>query len=161
MLERIVIILRIRNFKNAQETIDNCPYIIKNPNVYKGKYNKLFNNNNPIHLEIGMGKGKFIVEMAQKYPQINFIGVEKYTSIIARAAQKTQALELGNLCLIEADASTLDTIFDHEISCIYLNFSDPWPKPGHANRRLTSPEFLNIYSKIFKPNAEIIQKSDI
>lgn len=155
-----MIILRIRNFKNAQETIDSCPYIIKNPTIYKGKYQQLFNNRNPIHLEIGMGKGKFIIEMALKYPQINFIGIEKYTSIIARAAQRAGAIELTNLRLIEMDALILDTVFDHEISCIYLNFSDPWPKTGHSHRRLTSPEFLTIYDKIFKSNSQIVQKSD-
>ncbi len=152
--------MRLKNVKNKESIIENGKYYLANPKEYIGKYNELFNNLNPIYIEIGMGKGAFIIENALRYPNINFIGIEKYDSVIARAIQKSNDLELSNLKLIKIDALEIDNIFSKEIDLIYLNFSDPWPKERHAKRRLTSPIFLSKYDKIFKNNAHIIQKTD-
>ncbi len=152
--------MRLRNVKNAKEIVGNSSYVINNPMEYKGKYNKLFNNGNPICLEIGMGKGDFIINMAIKYPNINFMGIEKYQSILVRAIEKLGDLELSNLKLICMDARDLDSVFSKEIDTIYLNFSDPWPKTRHAKRRLTSSTFLPIYDKVFKSTKRIVQKTD-
>lgn len=152
--------MRLKNVKGANEIIINGKYYIDKPNEYKGTWHKLFNNNNPIYLEIGMGKGDFIIENAIRYKDINFIGIEKYDSVIVRAIQKSNELELDNLKIIRIDANKLDTIFDKEIDTIYLNFSDPWPKERHAKRRLTSQIFLNIYDKIFIGRKRIIMKTD-
>ena len=152
--------MRLRNISNAKELINKSSYYISNPQEYKNNYNKLFNNNNPIHLEIGMGKGNFIIDMAKKNPSINFIGIERYESIALRAIQKLEKENLNNIKIICIDAIELENIFGKEISTIYLNFSDPWPKKRHAKRRLTSKIFLDIYDKIFKNDKIIIQKTD-
>lgn len=152
--------MRLRNVKGAKEIIDNSPYIIKNPNDYRGNYQKVFGNNNPIHIEIGMGKGDFIIENAKKYPNINFIGIEKFDSVIVRAVQKLENEEIPNLKLIKIDANEIDDVFDKEISVIYLNFSDPWPKARHAKRRLSSEIFLNKYDYVFIDKKRIIMKTD-
>lgn len=152
--------MRLRNVKNSNEIIENGKYYIKNPEDYKGKWNSLFKNNNPIHIEIGMGKGKFILDNALNYPNINYLGIEKYDSVIVRAIQRTNDIELNNLYLIKIDALNLLNIFDKEIDTIYLNFSDPWPKKRHAKKRLTSEVFLNIYDKIFRNTKKIIMKTD-
>ncbi len=152
--------MRLRNVRNAKEIVDNSDYVVHNPFEYKGKYKGLFGNENPIHLEVGMGKGDFIINMALKYPDINFIGLEKYESIVCRAIQKLENKEIKNLKLIVIDALELGNIFDKEIECLYLNFSDPWPKKRHAKRRLTSNVFLPIYDQIFKDECLIIQKTD-
>ena len=152
--------MRLRNVKGAKEIIDNSPYIIKNPNDYRGNYQKIFKNNNPIHIEIGMGKGDFIIENAKKYPNINFIGIEKFDSVIVRAVQKLENEEIPNLKLIKIDANEIDDVFDKEISVIYLNFSDPWPKARNAKRRLSSEIFLNKYDSVFIDKKRIIMKTD-
>lgn len=152
--------MRLRNVKGAKEIIDNSPYIIKNPIDYRGNYQKIFENNNPIHIEIGMGKGDFIIENAKKYPNINFIGIEKFDSVIVRAVQKLENEEIPNLKLIKIDANEIDDVFDKEISVIYLNFSDPWPKARHAKRRLSSEIFLNKYDSVFIDKKRIIMKTD-
>ena len=152
--------MRLRNVKGANEIIDNSSYIIKNPIDYKGNYQKIFENNNPIHIEIGMGKGDFIIENAKKYPNINFIGIEKFDSVIVRAVQKLENEEIPNLKLIKIDANEIDDVFDKEISVIYLNFSDPWPKARHAKRRLSSEIFLNKYESGFIDKKKIIKKTD-
>ena len=153
--------MRLRNVKNAKEIVNNNSYVINNPYKYKNNYNKeIFKNNNPIHLEIGMGKGNFIIDKALKNPHINFIGLEKYESVLCRALEKLDNLDLPNLRLIREDALNLADIFNHEIDTIYLNFSDPWPKKRHAKRRLTSYVFLPIYDQIFKDKKTIIQKTD-
>lgn len=152
--------MRLRNVKGAKEIIDNSFYIIKNPIDYKGDYQKIFENNNPIHIEIGMGKGDFIIENAKKYPNINFIGIEKFDSVIVRAVQKLENEEIPNLKLIKIDANEIDDVFDKEISVIYLNFSDPWPKARHAKRRLSSEIFLNKYDSVFIDKKRIIMKTD-
>jgi len=150
--------MRLRNVKDKSEMI-NSEYIIKDPTIYKGRWKELFNDN-PIHIEIGMGKGKFIIDMALKYPNINFIGIEKYDSVIIRAVQKLKDTDIPNLKLIRMDAYLIEDVFDHEIDRIYLNFSDPWPKDKHAKRRLTSDIFLKRYDNIFKGDKDIIVKTD-
>lgn len=150
--------MRIRNVKNKEEILDNCSFLLNNPKEYKGKFKELFNNDNPIYLEIGMGKGQFIYQNAKKYKDINFIGIERFDSIMAKAILKMEKLD--NLILIKYDANLIDDLFDHEIDKIYLNFSDPWPKDRHAKRRLTSREFLTRYDSIFKGNKKIIMKTD-
>ena len=149
--------MRLRNVKNKEILINNCSYLLldlKNIN-----WTQEFNNSNPIHLEIGMGKGDFIYQMALTYPNINFVGIEKYTGVIAKAIKK-YPFALPNLRIINIDALNLKEIFNHEISTIYLNFSDPWPKKRHAERRLTSPTFLKIYDALFKSSPKIILKTD-
>ena len=152
--------MRLRNVKNAVNIVNDSKYVITNPEDYKGKFKTIFNNENEIHLEIGMGKGDFIINMALTYPNINFIGMEKYESVMVRAIEKLENIDLPNLKLIRYDATTIDKVFDKEIDTLYLNFSDPWPKTRHAKRRLTSPLFLNLYTKIFKNENKIIQKTD-
>ena len=152
--------MRLKNVKGANEIIVKGTYYVDNPYQYKGNWNKYFGNNNPIYVEIGMGKGDFIIENALRYKDINFIGIEKYDSVIVRAIQKSNELELDNLKIIRVDANKLDEIFDKEIDTIYLNFSDPWPKDRHSKRRLTSPIFLDIYSMIFKDRNRIVMKTD-
>ena len=152
--------MRLKHVKGAEEIIKKGTYYLENPKEYKGKWQEIFQNNNPINIEIGMGKGKFIIENAIKYPNINFIGIEKYDSVLVRGIQKSNDLELNNLRLIRIDANIIDEIFDKEINTIYLNFSDPWPKDRHAKRRLTSPIYLEKYEKIFKNKKHIIMKTD-
>ena len=152
--------MRLRNVKNAKNIVDNSKYVINNPEEYIGNYKTLFNNDNPINIEIGMGKGDFIIGMAKKYPNINFIGIEKYESVMVRAIEKLENIDLPNLKLIRMDAIEIDKVFNKEINTIYLNFSDPWPKKRHAKRRLTSEIFLRLYDKIFINTPHIIQKTD-
>ena len=152
--------MRLKNVKGANEIIVKGTYYVDNPYQYRGNWNKYFSNDNPIYVEIGMGKGDFIIENALRYKDINFIGIEKYDSVIVRAIQKSNELELDNLKIIRVDANKLDEIFDKEIDTIYLNFSDPWPKDRHSKRRLTSPIFLDIYSKIFEDRNRIVMKTD-
>ncbi len=152
--------MRLKNVKGAKNIIDGSEYIINKPNEFKGKYNLVFNNDNPIEIEIGMGKGNFIIEKAIKNPNINYIGIEKFDSVIVRAIQKLDEININNLKLIRMDALDIDLVFNHEIDKIYLNFSDPWPKSRHADRRLTSKKFLDKYESIFKNKPCIIQKTD-
>lgn len=151
--------MRLRKLKNSKELIDNSKYIILNPSDYKGKWKDVFNNSNPIYVEIGMGKGKFILENAIKNKNINYIGIEKFDSAISRAIKKIDDYNTNNLKLIRIDAEELENVFDNEIDTLYLNFSDPWPKDRHEKRRLTHEHFLKIYDKILK-NKIIIQKTD-
>jgi len=150
--------MRLRNVKNKQEIMDNSKILITNPKEHKGNWNKVFENNNPIHVEIGMGKGDFIINNALTFPDINFIGIERYDSVIARALEKIDYLP--NLRMIRMNAYEIDEVFDKEIDTIYLNFSDPWPKKRHADRRLTSKIFLEKYDNLFKNDKIIIQKTD-
>ena len=152
-------VMRLRNVKGASAIIDNCPFIIKDYKEYKGKYKSLFQNNNPIHIEIGMGKGNFIIGMAKKHPEINFIGIEKFDSVIVRAIEKIDE-EIPNLRLIRMDATEIEEVFYKEIDTIYLNFSDPWPKNRHADRRLSSSKFLKRYDNVFKLEKNIVMKTD-
>lgn len=154
--------MRLKKVKGADEVVNSSDYIVVDYKNYKGSWNNVFENNNPIHIEIGMGKGNFIIKMAEKYPDINFIGIEMYDSVLVRAVQKLAEKEekLSNLRLIKMDAAEIEEVFDKEISCIYLNFSDPWPKKRHTKRRLTSKEFLQKYDSIFKDEKVIFQKTD-
>ena len=152
--------MRLKNVKGANEIIIKGTYYVDDPYKYRGNWKDYFGNDKPIYVEIGMGKGDFIIENALRYKDINFIGIEKYDSVIVRAVQKSNELELDNLKIIRVDANKLENIFDKEIDTIYLNFSDPWPKDRHAKRRLTSPIFLDIYSKIFRDRNRIVMKTD-
>mgnify|MGYP004648119711 FL=1 len=152
--------MRLKKVKDADVFIDKSSYIIKDPFSYKGNYNKLFKNDNNISIEIGMGKGDFIIGMAKLHPDINFIGIEMFDSVIVRAVQKLENENIPNLRLIRMDAKDINDVFDHEIDTIYLNFSDPWPKKRHAKRRLTSKEFLKRYDSVFKNEKKIFQKTD-
>lgn len=151
--------MRIRNIKNKEEILNNCLYVENNPYINKGNWSKVFNNNNPIFLEIGTGKCKFIIENAKKYKDINFIGIERNASVLALGIKNIDE-DLPNLRLINVDALKLNEVFDKEISTIYLNFSDPWPKKRNIKRRLTSENHLKIYEKIFKNDYIIKQKTD-
>lgn len=151
--------MRLRNVKGASDIINNSPYLIKNYKDYKGKYKTIFKNDNPIHIEIGMGKGDFIIGMAKKYPNINFIGIEKFDSVIVRAIEKLDE-EIPNLKLIRMDATKIEEVFYKEIDTIYLNFSDPWPKNRHEDRRLSSKKFLEKYENLFRNDKVIIMKTD-
>lgn len=153
--------MRRRNVKNITERIKNTTdLLIQTPEQNKGNWQNIFNNNNPIYLEIGMGKGDFIIEHAKTYPNINFIGLEKYPSVIIQAYDKASEQNIPNLKLIPYDADKILEIFTNEIDKIYLNFSDPWPKTRHAKRRLTNHTFLQKYQSILKEKGEIEFKTD-
>ena len=151
--------MRLRNVKNKEEILNNSKFLVKDYLDHSGKWNKLFGNNNPIYIEIGMGKGKFIRENASKYPNINFIGIEKYDSVVAKCLPKIDE-DLTNLLIIRMDALDIDKVFNHEVDRIYLNFSDPWPKNRHHLRRLSSKIFLEKYNNIFKDDKEIYMRTD-
>jgi len=151
--------MRLRNIKGANEVVENSNYVIHNYKDFKGKYNKVFNNDNNIEIEIGCGKGNFIINKALQNPNINYIGIEKYDSILIRALEKINE-EIPNLRFIKMDANEIEEVFDNEITKIYLNFSDPWPKDRHAKRRLSSDVFLKKYDKLFKKDKLITMKTD-
>jgi len=151
--------MRLRNVKNKEEILSSCNILIREIDNLKGNWCKLFNNDNPIYIEIGMGKGDFIIQNAIEYPNINFVGIEKYDSVISRAVQKVPE-GINNLLFLRMDAKDIEKVFDKEVDRLYLNFSDPWPKDRHSRRRLTSDEFLNRYENIFKKDKEIHQKTD-
>lgn len=149
--------MRLRNIKGAQDIIAVSDYVI---NIEKYKNKPIFNNSNKIEIEIGMGKGDFIIEKAKQNPHINFIGIEKYATVLVSVVKKLEKEKLDNLKIINLDASNITDFFSKNISKIYLNFSDPWPKKKHANRRLTSKIFLDKYAKIFKDDYIIEMKTD-
>lgn len=151
--------MRLRNVKNKDQILSSSPFFIADGSSYKGKWHQLFGNDRPIYLEIGMGKGKFLIENAIRYPEINFVGIERYDSVLARALEKVPE-NLKNIKIVRLNAEYIEKLFDHEISLIYLNFSDPWPKKKHHRRRLTSLEFLGKYDTIFQTDAVIVQKTD-
>ena len=152
--------MRLRNVKDASIKINASNYIIKDYEDYKGNYKSIFNNDNKLCIEIGMGKGDFIIGMARNNPDINYIGIEKYDSVMVRAVEKLDGINIQNLKLIKMDAEYIDKVFDKEIDTIYLNFSDPWPKDRHEKRRLTSSNFLKKYDSLFKSTKHIIFKTD-
>lgn len=153
--------MRLRNIRGSREAVAAAEYVIQEPEKWKGRWNTLFGNSHPVHVEIGMGKGKFIMELAAQNPDINYIGIEKYSSVLLRALEKRRETELSNLYFIRFDAEYLTELFDkEEIARIYLNFSDPWPKDRHAKRRLTSRQFLSKYDQCLKKNGEVIFKTD-
>lgn len=154
--------MRLRNVKGAREEIAVSEYVTHNPQENKGKWNDYFGGDAPLHVEIGMGKGKFITTLAKLHPDIHYIGVEKYASVLIRAIEKKKAEEnMDNLTFLSVDAAELPEVFAAgEVDRIYLNFSDPWPKDRHARRRLTSKEFLARYEQFLKPSGEICFKTD-
>jgi tRNA (guanine-N7-)-methyltransferase len=154
--------MRLKNIPGAREYVSNSDYVILEPENYRGKWKKVFNNSNDIHIEIGMGRGNFIINMALKYPNTNFIGIEIYDSVIIKAIKKLESLEnkVTNLKIVRMDATYIEDVFDHQISRIYLNYSDPWPKAKHSKRRLTSPQFLARYENVFAGEKQIFQKTD-
>lgn len=151
--------MRLRNVKNKEEILNASSFLVKNPKDYCGRWNIYFGNKNPIYIEIGMGKGQFIREHAKKFPNVNFIGIEKYDSVVAKCLPKIDE-ELTNLAIIRMDALEIDQVFDKEISKIFLNFSDPWPKKRHHLRRLSSKVFLEKYEKIFILDKDICMRTD-
>lgn len=152
--------MRLKHIKGSEELVKNSNYVINNPFDYIGKWESVFNNKNKIHIEIGMGKGNFLISLARKNPNINYIGIEKYASVLINALKVIEEEKLENIKIIVMDANNIDKVFNKEISKIYLNFSDPWPKKRHEKRRLTSNIFLTKYDKLFKNIKLIEQKTD-
>ncbi len=146
--------------KDADKIVGRSPYVVNNPTQYKNKWHDLFGNNNPIHLELGMGRGDFIINMAKTYPKINFIGLEVVDSQMVKAVNRLNNQQLPNLKLINYDAHEIDNIFGKEIDTIYLTFCDPWPKRIDEKKRFTHVNYLKIYDKIFKRDKHIILKTD-
>lgn len=152
--------MRLKHIKGSEEIVEKSEIVIKNPELYKGNWKSVFGNNNKIYLEIGMGKGSFLIEHALKNKSVNFIGFEKYPSVLLNAIDRIEKEKIDNIKIICADAGNIDKIFYKEISKLYLNFSDPWPKKKHEKRRLTSDVFLKKYNSIFKGLKVIEQKTD-
>lgn len=153
--------MRLRNITGAKEYIANSSLVVQDYKEQKGKWQSLFPHNAPVHIEIGMGKGQFIMQMAALYPDINFVGIEMYSSVLYRAVQKLEETPLPNLKFICMNAIEIEEVFDfQEVAKIYLNFSDPWPKDRHAKRRLPSRQFLERFEKILAPSGTLEFKTD-
>lgn len=153
--------MRLRNVAGSREVISESRFVIQNPKEHKNHWHELFSNSNPIHIEIGMGKGRFIMDMARLHPKINYVGIEKYSSVLIRGIQKMEAEELPNLYFIRMDAEAITEVFGkEEVEKIYLNFSDPWPKDRHSKRRLPSREFLSRYNEILSKEGNLEFKTD-
>lgn len=153
--------MRLRHIPGAEEAIEQSPYVIQEPKEMKGKWDSVFGNGNPIHIEVGMGKGRFIMELAQRNPRINYIGIERYSTVLLKALQKREQLPVSNICFMCIDAKELGEIFEKgEVEKIYLNFSDPWPKDRHAKRRLTSPQFMAVYDQVLAADGDVEFKTD-
>lgn len=153
--------MRVRHNPHADEAILESKYCENSPAAFKGRWREHFGNDNPIHIEVGMGKGNFITTLASQNPNINYIGIERVPTILYKAEKKLAALGLNNLILVVYNAETINELFDtDEIDRIYLNFSDPWPKDRHAHRRLTSPAYLKKYDLFLKKEGHIEFKTD-
>ncbi|MDN6127831.1 MAG: tRNA (guanosine(46)-N7)-methyltransferase TrmB [Tetragenococcus halophilus] len=154
--------MRIRKRPGAAEIVADHPqFVVSDPKAGRGHGKERLGNEQALHIEIGMGKGQFITEMAKAHPEINYIGVDLETTVVSFALDKVKEAELSNVQLLHVDGSALTEYFaDNEIDLIYLNFSDPWPKKRHAKRRLTSPKFLAVDEKILQPGGEIHFKTD-
>lgn len=153
--------MRLRNVAGSREVISTSRFVIQSPKAQKNKWRELFGNFHPLHIEIGMGKGRFIMDMARLHPEINYIGIEKYSSVLIRGIQKMETEELPNLYFIRMDAEEITEVFGQgEVEKIYLNFSDPWPKDRHAKRRLPSYEFLSRYNEILSKEGNLEFKTD-
>ena len=158
--------MRLRNIPGAKDAITESSYVVQNPLAWKGRWNQRFPKKQPLHIEVGMGKGRFLMDMAKLHPEINYIGIEMYDSVLLRALQKREELEqngevYSNLFFMRVDARLLPDIFEKgEVDKIYLNFSDPWPKARHAKRRLTSREFLARYDQILVQDGKVEFKTD-
>lgn len=153
--------MRLRNVTGSREMIAESSFVVQNPKERKGKWQELFGNDHPIHIEIGMGKGRFIMDLARLHPEINYVGIEKYSSVLLRGIQKMEQDPLPNLYFIRMEAEEITEVFaEEEVGRIYLNFSDPWPKDRHAKRRLPSREFLQRYQGILDKEGHIEFKTD-
>lgn len=153
--------MRLRNIPGARETIAESQWIVQDPAALRGKWRERFGNDHPVYLEIGTGKGKFINQLAQENPNINYVGIEKYSSVLIRALDKLDESQIQNLLFIRGDAELICEYFgEGEVDRIYLNFSDPWPKDRHAKRRLPSKEFLRRFAQILTPEGTIEFKTD-
>ena len=153
--------MRLRNFPGARDVMDANEYVYTEPEGMAGTWSQIFGNNNPVHIEIGMGKGRFITTLASMNPDINYVGIEKYSSVLLRAVEKQDELCLPNLRFIRMDAENITSVFGkEEVDRIYLNFSDPWPKDRHAKRRLTSRQFFARYDEILKSTGRVEFKTD-
>lgn len=153
--------MRLRNVPGSRDMIRESRFTIKDETEYRGKWNTVFGNDHPIYIEIGMGKGQFIMTLAKQNPDINYIGIEKYSSVLVRAIEKQEEEDLPNLYFIRMEAENITEVFEEgEVSRVYLNFSDPWPKDRHAKRRLTSVQFLERYEKILVKEVHVIFKTD-
>lgn len=153
--------MRLRNISGSRDVIAQSSLVVHEPETFKNKWKEAFENENPIRIEVGMGKGKFIHELARLNPDINYIGIEKYSSVLLRALQKMEEEPLPNLLFIRMDAEDITEVFgENEVDRIYLNFSDPWPKDRHAKRRLPSREFLKRYDSFLKKDGVLEFKTD-
>lgn len=156
--------MRLRNVRGSRETIAADECVLHDPEdqkAQKGHWHELFGNDHPIHIEVGMGKGQFIMTLAQQNPDINYIGIEKYSSVLVRALEKYHTYDADNIFFLRMDAEDIVDVFDqNEVDRIYLNFSDPWPKDRHAKRRLTSKEYWARYNQILCPEGRVIFKTD-
>ncbi len=153
--------MRLRNIAGAREIIENSVFVMQDPSACRGRWREIFGNENPLAAEIGMGKGKFLMEMARRHPQVNYIGIERYSSVLLRAVQKMEEEPLANVRFLCMEAEEIETVFrTGELDRIYLNFSDPWPKDRHAKRRLPSAAFLSRYDRVLKAGGRIEFKTD-
>ncbi|MCM1497087.1 MAG: tRNA (guanosine(46)-N7)-methyltransferase TrmB [Clostridium sp.] len=153
--------MRLRNVPGSRDMIAESRFTIKNAEEHSGKWNQVFGNDRPVYVEIGMGKGQFIMTLAENNPNINYVGIEKYSSVLVRAIEKQEQKDLPNLYFIRMEAEDIAEVFGQgEVAGIYLNFSDPWPKDRHAKRRLTSVQFLARYEKILAAKGQIAFKTD-
>ena len=155
--------MRLRNVKGSREAIQESIYVVHEEETRAGSWHDIFGNDHPIHIEIGMGKGRFLMELAAKNPDINYVGIEKYSSVLIRALEKMSEMEtpLANIRFVRMDAEAITKVFGAgEVDRIYLNFSDPWPKDRHAKRRLTSPQFMAVYDQVLAEDGDVEFKTD-
>lgn len=153
--------MRLRNIPGSREAIRDSEYTLETPVENKGKWREIYGISGEIHIEIGMGKGRFIMDMAAAHPEVYYIGIEKYSSVLLRGLQKLELSPLPNITFIRMEAEEIENVFDKgEVDRIYLNFSDPWPKDRHAKRRLPSGAFLARYGKILSSNRRVEFKTD-
>ncbi len=153
--------MRLKNIPGALEEAQKSPYVFTEPEPYRGRWQSVFPAEAPLEAELGMGKGRFLTGMAEAHPGINYLGVEKYASVLVKAVKKQEEKKLPNLRLLLMDAKDLLSVFgEGEIDRIYLNFPDPWPKKRHAKRRLTSPGYLACYEKVLKRSGRLELKTD-
>ena len=152
--------MKYNEVKGANRIVKNSSYLISKPYELKNRWRNEFNNNNPICLELGMGRGEFIINMAKQNLKVNYIGLELNESQTATAVSKIGKQDIPNLRLICADAKDIDKMFGREIDTIYLTFSEPWPKPIDEKKRFTHINFLKLYDRVFKKDKHIILKTD-